>query len=138
MRRVDEISRAVRNYDPCLYAQNTHGNRIDIYRRNRENISPPHFIFSLTDDWQPTGKPVEWGIDPVLNRIRAHDLWRDDTFVERLLAAQEEKAAERSRDFGNSVESFLYDFRKDFAKATDGINTSTLGKVKMKGSGHGN
>lgn len=132
MRRVDEITRALRSYDPCLYAQNTHENRIDIYRKNRESISPPHFLFSLTDTWQTTGRPVEWGVEPLMNRIRAMDLWRDDQFVEKWIAQHEKAQESRDRDRRNSVEAFLYDFRSQFQKATNDINTSTLEKVHRK------
>jgi hypothetical protein len=130
MGRVAEITRAISSYDPCLYAQQTHESRIDIYRKNRESIHPPHFLFSLTDTWQPTGRPVEWGVEPLLNRIRAMDLWRDDQFVEKLLADQEKAQESRDRDRRNSVEAFLYDFKSQFQKATNDINTSTLKKVK--------
>lgn len=132
MERVKEITRALRQHDDCLYAQNTHGNRIDIYRKNREAIYPPHYLFSLTDDWQRTGKPVPWGIEPLMARIRAMDLWRDDTFVEKWIEADEKRKASEDRAFKNNVESFLYDFRRQFARATNDVNTSTLEKVARK------
>lgn len=131
--RVREITKAVRDYDRELYAQNTRDNRIDIYRRNRDGMHPPHFLFSLTDTWQPTGRPVDYGVEVVLNRLRAGDLWRDDTYVERWIVEHEKKKESKSRDFSNSVEAFMYDFRRQFARATNGINTSTLEKVPMKG-----
>ena len=132
MGRVREITRAVASYDPCLYAQETCAGRIDIYRKNRDAMYPPHFLFALTDTWQPTGRPVDWGVEPLMNRIRAMDLWRDDTFVERWEANHEKLEQGKRRDFGNSVESFMYDFRRQFQRATNDINTSTLNKVQRK------
>lgn len=132
MGRVNEITRAVKSYDPCLYAQESKQGRIDLYRKNRSGMEPPHFLFSLTDTWQPTGRPVDWGVEPLLNRIRAMDLWRDDQFVEKWIAQKEKMDESRDRDRRNSVEAFLYDFKGQFQKATNDINTSTLEKVHRK------
>ena len=134
--RVREISNLVKGHDSCLFAQETHPGRIDIMRKNRDGMAPPHFIMALTDTWQPTGTPVPWGSEPILNRLRAMDLWRDDTFVERYIADCEKLEKSRERGMRNSIESFLYDFRSQFQKATDSINTSTLNKVYRKEGSH--
>lgn len=132
MRRVREVTKVVRDYDPCLYAMEMPDGRIDIYRKNRENISPPHFIFSLTDTWQPSGRKVDWGVDPILNRIRAHDLWRDDGFVESWIADDEKRAESRDRSRRSGVEDFLYDFRGQFNKTFNDVNTSNMNKISKK------
>lgn len=131
--RIKELNRALRDYDQCLYAQETCAGRIDIYRKNREALLPPHFVFCLTDDWTPRTRPVPWGIEVVMNRLKAHDLWRDDTFVEQWIKTEEKRVESKERDFKNSVESFFYDFRRQFQKATDGFNTSTIEKTYRKG-----
>ncbi len=92
----------------------------------------PNLLMSLTDTWTASGKPVSWGIEVVLNRIKAHDLWRDDTFVERWIKDQDKIEQGREKDFRNNVESFLYDFRSQFHKATNEINTSNLNKVSNR------
>ncbi len=128
MGRVADISRALKQHDSCLYAQETKPGRIDVYRKSQFGGHPPNLVFSLTENWLVTGRPVPWGIDVVLNRLKAHDLWRDDRFVERLIEDQEKEEESKTRDFRNNVESFLYDFRRQFQKATNDINTSTLNK----------
>ena len=133
MGRVQEITRAVKSYDPCLYAQETKPGRIDLYRKNRSGMEPPHFLFSLTDSWQPDGTPVPWGVEPLMNRIRAMDLWRDDGFVENLIKEHEKEEEIRAKDRRNTTEEFLKDFRRQFSRATNDINTSNLEKVKPKG-----
>jgi len=130
--RVKDVTRAVKQHDPCLYAQETKPGRIDLYRKNRESLSPPHYLMSLTHNWQAEGRPVDWGIEPIMHRLRAMDLWRDDNFVEQFVADNEKEEMSRERSRKNNVESFLYDFRKQFQKATNEINTSTLEKVKRK------
>lgn len=134
MRRAREISKALENYDRCLYAQEMPDGRIDVYRKNRENLSPPHFIFSVTDNWTPQGQKRDWGIEPILNRIRAIDLWRDDKFVERVIAETEKDEESKDRDRRNSVESFLYEFRGQFHKTFNDVNTSLMDKkVSQRG-----
>lgn len=139
MGRVTDMTRALKQHDSCLYAQETTLGRIDIYRKSQHGDHSPHFVFALTDTWTPQGEPVPWGIDVVLNRLKAHDLWRDDTFVERWIKDHERHQESELRDFRNNVESFLYDFRSQFKKATGDINTSLLKKdfpERNKNYGH--
>lgn len=132
--RTKRLSRELQSHDSMLYAQETRPGRLDVYRKSSLGCNPPHFIFSLTDDWTPTGRPVEWGIEVVINRIKAHDLWRDDSYVDSVIRENERSIERRERDYKNSVESFLWEFRSQFAKATDGVNTGTLSKTLPKGN----
>ncbi len=123
---ANRLNRELKAHDSMLFLQETKPGRHDVYRRSGQGDSLPHFIFSLTDSWQPTGAPVEYGLDVVLNRIKANDLWRDDSFVENWLAQHEKDVESKERAKQNSIESFLYDFRRQFAKATDSVNTANL------------
>lgn len=129
MTNIHELNRALKSYDSCLYAKITHPPRVDIYRKSAMACNPPHYIFSLTEDFKQSSPPVWMGIDVVLNRIKAIDIWRDDSIREKILQDQEKAIESKERDRRNSIESFLYDFRRQFAKATDGVNTSTLNKI---------
>lgn len=131
--RVRYLSRELKVHDSLLFAQETKPGRIDIYRASSFGGHPPHYVFSLTDSWTTDGKPVEWGVDVIINRIKAHDLWRDETIVDTIIADLEKAEEGRKRDFQNSVESFLLDFRRQFAKATDSVNTGTLNKIYREG-----
>lgn len=137
MVNLKSLNRHLKSYDSMLYAAETHLGRADIYRKSKFNCNPPSFVFSLTDTWQPTGRPVDYGIEVVLERLRALDLWRDDTFVENYLKRITKEKEEKDRDRRNNVESFLYDFRSQFHKATNDINTSTLKKLHRKEGTHG-
>lgn len=128
MTRTESITRAVKQYDRELYAQETKPGRTDIYRRSVLGVSPPHFLFSLTDNWKPDGRPVEYGVEVVMLRIKAHDLWRDDTFIENYIARCESDKESEDRARRNDIESFLYDFRRQFQRATNDINTANLSK----------
>lgn len=130
--RVREVTRAVSGYDKDLFAKREGNGAIHIYRKTNRPADPTWFVFALTDTWTVHGKPREWGIEVVVNRLKAHDLWKDETIVDRINAetAKLEQSAERERQ--NTVESFLKEFRRSFARATDGINTSGLAKIDKR------
>lgn len=131
---LKELTRALRGHDSCLFAQESKLGRYDVYRASKYGEAPPHYVFSLTEDWTVKSRPVPWGTDIVLNRLKAHDLWRDDTFVEQWIKANEAREESQDRARRNSIESFLYDFRSQFHRATNDINTSCLGNTPRKES----
>lgn len=132
MGRVNEITRAVKRYDSLLYAQETHRGRIDIYRKSQFGCNPPHLVLSLTDTWSVHGTPREWGIEVILDRLRANDLWRDDSFVENFIKDQEKHAESKERARRNNLEGFLGEMHSSFKKHTGDINTALMDK-KMGG-----
>lgn len=131
LKRLEQV---LSEHDSCLFTQESKAGRYDVYRRSASECAPPHFICSLTDTWSPQGTPVSWGLDVVLNRIKAHDLWRDDTFIERWIKDHEKREESEMRDFRNTTESFLWDFAPAFQRATNDVNTASLNKVYPKGN----
>lgn len=127
--RVRTLTRHLKAHDSQLYAACHKEGRIDIYRKSSYGESPPHLIFPLTDNWAVSGRPVEWGIEVILARINAMDLWRSDSVAEDLIKSYEKRSEAQERDRKNNMESFLYDFAPQFAKATNDINTSCLEKI---------
>ncbi len=124
--RVKEVNRVVRGYDKYLFAQRERNGAIHIYRRTSNPADPMHIVFCLTNNWVASGRPVEWGLEVIVSRLRAMDLWADETELDRIERQNIIRDASKERSRQNNVESFLYDFRKQFARATDGINTSAL------------
>lgn len=131
--RVKEVDRLVKGYDKYLFAKRERNGAIHIYRRNPHNLADPyHSVFCLTDNWNATGKPREWGLEVIRERLVAMDLWKAETVFERTTAEAEKIAQADERCFKNNVESFLKEFRRQFAKANEGINTSQLSKVDRR------
>lgn len=119
----------MKGYDKYLFAKREMNGAIHIHRKDPNNSAAPyHMVFALTDNWNARGKPRDWGLEVILARLRAMDLWRDETEVERINKQFEKTEQENERDLKNNIESFLKEFRRQFARATDGINTSTLEK----------
>jgi SOS response regulatory protein OraA/RecX len=126
--RVKSLTRALKAYDYKLFAQRRRDGVICVMRDSELRLSCPNFIMALTNNWTVEGRPVEWGIEVVINRLKAHDLWNNDTFVTNWLKEEEKETESRDKARRNSIESFLYDFRSQFAKATNDINTGNFDK----------
>lgn len=138
MARAKRLTRILQDeYDRELFAQFRFG-RIDIMRRGFRMVqydldgatllAPVRndwHVMSLTDNWHNNGKPVEWGIEPILARLASLDLHRRDLAGESIRAA-ERRQATNERDLDNNLEAFWKDNRRAWAKNFDQINRSNL------------
>jgi len=142
--RADEITKAIRSYDPKLYCEKDRDGKLCVYRKSQRveaydfegqtllNVLPsPHFIFALTDNWKSDGRSVNWGLMPILERIKAIDLWNRD-LAEECLEREEKAKVIREKDARNSMENFLYDYRGQFKSVFKDINTSSLEKIDKR------
>lgn len=140
--RARRITDAIKGYDYKLYAKMDADGIIRIYRQCKELqkvqatsdvavwnvIRNDHLVMSLTDTWGRNGKPVDWGILPIMARLRAMDLWNSENLATEFVKSEEKDEISRARAMRNSTEAFLYDFKDQFKKATSDINTSNLSK----------
>lgn len=118
------LTKALKDHDDALLARKGDDGKIHVYRKGQQSL---HHIFSLTEDWTTHSRAVEWGVEPIIQRLKAIDTWNHDVagrVIDEELKADRGKEADRR----NTYESFLLDIRKQFAKATNDINTGTLNK----------
>jgi len=101
----------------CFEAFDWEGGRL-LYSRPDK-----YLIFSLTDTWTFKGKPVEWGIEPVMARIKEMDLWNRDVF-KSLTEDYEKQDKSKAREFRNKAEDVAREMRPQMAKATNDFITS--------------
>lgn len=148
--KTRSLTRALKKYDSDLFADRS-DDLIGVYRRtihwqsydylgallhfSRPSLDP---VLFLTDNWKINGRPVEWGIEPIMDRIRELDCWNKDRFYEEFVAERERLSNNKKRAFKNEVKARAADMRKDFAKAVNDINTSSLGKVDKRRIKDGN
>jgi len=139
--RADRITRELKNHDSLLYCDWGKAGRLCVFRKSTRwesyrldedavlsvARSTPHLIFALTDTWNERGEPKDWGIEPILARIKAIDLWNRD-LAEEIIQGAEKDLETAARDRRNTTESFLLDFRKQFAKSFDDVNTANMSK----------
>lgn len=145
MGRIDVITQAIKLHDRSLYCERSEEGKLCVYRKSQRVESyrlddesvlhyvrpTPYFVFALTDNWRMTGEPREWGIEPIMARLKALDLWNRDVAGDIIDQELKERASlERERQ--NTIESFLIDFRRQFAKTFNDVNTSTLAKKESR------
>lgn len=89
-------------------------------------------IIPVTDNWNESGMPVDWGIEPILSQLQKQDSWRDDGDYDRFCRARQARKEDKARAFKNEVKAIAADCRTEFARATNDINTSTLEKIDIR------
>lgn len=132
----------LRKHDKRLYASRNPVGLVLILRKpdrleaSDYNQSEPdtkdlntQLILALTDNWTVNGKPVEWGIEPVMSRIHEMDSWRDPEMTQKMRKGREREQEAKERAQKSLIRETALDMRREFAKATNDINTSTLEKV---------
>lgn len=133
------LNRRLKAYDRSLFAIKASNGMMQIYRRpdrielcdyvpsySSEAAIQAQFILALTDSWTLQGSPVEWGIEPVMKMLQSMDSWRDDTQLDQLKKNREQARENKERTLKNELRARAADMRRDFAKATNDINTSNL------------
>ncbi len=143
--RTIRINQEIRKLDRRLSASRTPKGTIMILREpdrlaasdyNQINtdgtVHFSQFILALTDTWNLRGKAVDRGIEPILEQLRGMDSWTTSGIYEDMRKRRERNEADQERIQNNEIRARASDMRRDFAKATNDINTSTLEKVDYR------
>lgn len=142
--RLVRITSEVKKYDRELYCDELPSGIPAIFRRTvRQEIydlndsgseklvvfkDSPHLVFALTDDWSVRTSIADWGIEPIMARLKAMDLWGNKSFMDDLIKGYEKTEEGKVRDRRNNTESFLYEFRDHVKKDWKDINTASMKK----------
>lgn len=127
MDRASRLTQFLRQYDKALYVLKA-GTMLQIWRREWplvRGLTPvsarplEQFILAVTDDWTLGGKPVEWGIEPILDQLKFMDSWRDDSYYDRMMRYRENEEKLKQRSKKNNLRALAMDSRRDIAKASD-------------------
>lgn len=86
---------------------------------------------ALTHNWQKAGTPVDWGLEPISARLREMDLHNRDIASE-LIRGYEKDDSLRDKRRRSKDEDFLREFRPQFARAFNDVNTSGLRKIDKR------
>lgn len=140
------LTDVVRRHDEKLFVQKNYQGVLQVLRENFvlhaydvngkviHALAPaPHYVMALTDTWAPNGRPVDWGVEPLLERLKFIDGWSKQSFVNSEMALQNEKSDQsKKRDFANKTEAFAYEFRDSFKKTFSDINTASMEKIERR------
>lgn len=138
---LNRLNQEVKKHDRRLFVIKTASGMKQIWRQadkwdaadtideyDKSSI-PIQLILSLTDTWGANGKPVEWGIEPVIHKLLSMDAWTQVDMLEKMRKGREQEKEDKDRARRNELRAYVADNRREFAKATNHINTSTLAKV---------
>lgn len=137
--RTRVLTKHLRRYDDKLYAKREQTGAIHVYRDGvgfypfewnglnfKASFPSPDFVLALTDNWTVRGRPIEWGIEPLLHRIQKIDGWRNDHMADKLIEGYERRDMQKKKDLHNQNEAFFGDHHRQFKKAFSEINTSNM------------
>lgn len=146
MGRAERVTEYIKQHDRKLFcAPNAAGtlciwrkvDRLETYDVDGLSITfalpDQHLVTYLTDTWTQKGTPVEWGLLPIMDRIREIDLWANEKMVHNLIKDYEKKAEEDRKARNDKHEEFSEILRDDFKHSFgDHIVGSLVDKEKEK------
>lgn len=138
--RTNRINQLVKAYDYNLFASRNSKGVIGIFKNNKIARSftfegstytyfedAPHLILSLTDNWNISGKSVDWGLDQIWMRLCRIDSWTTESQSFEEINKHNQKIDDsKKREFRNKNEAFFDDQRESWKKAFSDVNTSNL------------
>lgn len=139
--RLKRINSEVKSYDKHLFAVKLPNGQIQVHRRMDSlemfgfgigGDNSPTFVLAVTHDFTAGGFSVDLGLEPLMERIREMDSWNKESLYRDLCARRDRQEEDRKRMRQNENRAIASELQRDFAKATNDINTSTLGKTDRR------
>lgn len=130
---ISAYTRALKRYDPDLYAGHTRDGVACVFRKVKRFvpvcewnggslmtlIGDKQLVFAITDTWSMTGKPIPMGIDDVLDHVKKIDSLANVRMFEEMDAQNEKVDESNKRAIKNEMEGFWAYERNRFAKTMD-------------------
>lgn len=142
MSRIDRITREVKKYDRHLYCALDGKGRPAIYRKGykwtsfmyndcviHHQIRDDYNVMTLTHDWSQRGQVVDWGLEPIMQRLRAIDCWQSDSEINAFEKTNEEYEAKKDRHLTNKTEDIAREMAPVFKKTFSDVNTASMAKL---------
>jgi hypothetical protein len=122
------LTKALRGLDSQLFVRRDESGTLAVYCERLLRPDDPEFVVALTRDWTRSTQSREWGVEAIIAKLQS--MRRSPVEVlDDCIRHNQRNEASRTRARRNEDEAFLKDWRRSFAKAADGINTSTIAKV---------
>jgi len=125
--QLRQMNTAIKKHDRDLFVNESHTGMVQIFRKKGKQ---KQYVMSLTEDWSANSEPVPWGTLPVLQRLKMIDVWNNEALFEEMEKQRQKDEKSKEREFDNQTESFLYEFRDQFKKTFNDVNTANMDKTK--------
>ena len=139
IRREQRLNQIVKQYDPYLFIMRGSDEKLYLHRNvvrwDSYDVDgsvlhcsrlDPVMIMALTDTWTPQGKSVDWGIEPLLMRLKEIDSHRSHEIIDRINMAQELREESAQRKLANNTDSFAREIRTAVKQDFKDYNVSSI------------
>lgn len=146
--REIRIEQTIKMHDPLLFLNKNYKGELQVMRESFKMVPHDidgktvlvkmpnhHYIMSLTEDWTGKTRPVDWGLEPIIKRIKEIDDWGSESSFERLLKENAKRDEIKSKRFASLTEDAVKEWRKDFKKHTSDILTHSVEKKDPRQKG---
>lgn len=146
--REIRIEQSIRAHDDLLFLNKNYKGELQIMRKSYRMVPhdldgktilvqtpTPHYIMSLTEDWTSKTSPVDWGLEPILRRLKEIDDWGADSSFDRMMKENEHRDNLKKKAFASKTEDVVKEWRKDFKKHTSDILTHSVDKKDPRSKG---
>lgn len=144
--RTKYISRIVRRHDRDLFARRNRQGQVLVLRRSKrmdlayknetQKIylvqESPQYVFALTDNWNTTGRPIDWGGEVVLKRLKEHDTQANEALLEELEKADTKASEAKEKEFKTQTEDWLADNHSKFKRAFSDVRVSDMDRSEKR------
>ncbi len=146
--REVRIEQTIKMHDPMLFLNKNYKGELQIMRKSFRMVpydidgkgvsvatSTPHYIMSLTEDWTGKTRPVDWGLEPIIRRLKEIDDWGGESSFDRMLRDNSKKDELKEKAFASLTEDVAKEWRKDFKKHTSDLLTHSVDKKDPRQKG---
>lgn len=151
--KLRQVAQLLKRYDSDLFPKRSLNGALGIMRKRRDfdfyrfddqgcclwfARDWDDLVIPVTHNWNfedasfSPGVPVDWGIEPILSQVQKTDSWRDDGEYDRFCEARRRRKEDLDRAHRNEFRAAAADCRREFARATNDINTSSLEKTRSR------
>lgn len=152
MNRERRITRELKKHDPSLYAKTNRFGIMQVFKKWSSLVPyeidgkkiyclEPNdlYIFSLTQDWTPKSPVADWGLEPLMKKLRSIDAWSDEAEIHQINKMNEKVDESKARHMKNQTEAFASEvLLPAFRKTMGDINTANLNKLDKRRIKNGN
>jgi hypothetical protein len=145
MKREWILTKAVKRYDKDLFVKRAENGmmflirnktKLDHFEFNGVKVYyskvEPQEILALTDTWTSRGQAVDWGIEPLMQKITEIDGHRSHEILDRINKAVlgSMEAKDKARD--SEMEAKAYESRYELKKIFQDYNVSSMDQTDVR------